>query len=62
MPENKFRVKGTDIQHNGKFYPEGSEIVLSDEDAKGLEAYLEKTEGDRGGDEVSPAPKGGKSK
>jgi hypothetical protein len=56
MPENKFRVKGTDIQHDGKLYPEGSEIVLSEEDAKRLQAYIEKTEADKA------ETKGGKSK
>ncbi len=60
MPENKFRVKGTDLMHSGTLYPEGSEIVLSDKEAKGLEAYLEKIEEVRGNE--SPTPKGGKSK
>lgn len=58
----KYKVKGTDLMHDGTLYSEGSEIELTDKEAKGLEAYLEKIEGARGGDEVSPAPKGGKSK
>lgn len=49
MPENKFKVKGTDLMHNGKLYPEGSEIVLSDEEAKKLGAYLERIDDDKGG-------------
>ncbi len=57
MPENKFRVKGTDLMHDGKLYPEGSEIVLSDKEAKGLEAYIEKIEAEK-----AETTKGGKSK
>lgn len=38
---NKYRIKKTDILHNGKVYPEGSEIELSDEQALQLDNYLE---------------------
>lgn len=51
----KYKVKGTDIRHNGELYPEGSEIELTDKEAKGLETYIEKIESDK-------TDKGGKSK
>jgi hypothetical protein len=38
---SKYRIKGTDILHNGKVYPDGSEIELNDKDFKRLEDYLE---------------------
>lgn len=37
----KYKVKGTDIRHNGTLYPEGSEIELADKDAKALSGLLE---------------------
>lgn len=52
----KYKVKGTDIMHNGTLYPEGSEIELTDKDAKGLESYIEKIETE------TKETKGGKSK
>ena len=49
----KYIVKGTDIRHNGELYPEGSEIELTDKEAKSLEAYIGKieaeTKGTKGG-------------
>lgn len=36
----KYRVKGTDILHNKKLYPEGSEIELDDKNAEQLRDYL----------------------
>ncbi len=52
----KYRVKGTDILHNGEKYPEGSEIELTDKEAKGLESHIEKIEAE------TKETKGGKSK
>nr|BDD46509.1 hypothetical protein 13 [bacterium] len=38
---SKYKVKQTDILHNGKIYPEGSEIELNDKQAKMIADYLE---------------------
>lgn len=38
---NKYRIKKTDILHNGKVYAEGSEIELEDDVAGMLDNYLE---------------------
>lgn len=53
----KYKIKGTDIRHDGELYPEGSEIELADKEAKGLEAYIEKIEAEK-----AETTKGGKSK
>jgi hypothetical protein len=37
----KYKVKGTNIKHNGKLYKEGSEIELSKTDAERLKGYIE---------------------
>ncbi|HSA05680.1 MAG TPA: hypothetical protein P5556_00715 [Candidatus Gastranaerophilales bacterium] len=37
---SKYKVKGTDILHNKKLYPAGSEIELKDEDAEKIKDYL----------------------
>ena len=36
-----YRVKGIDILHNGERYPEGSEVELSDKEAKALARWIE---------------------
>lgn len=51
----RYKVKGTDIQHNGNLYPEGSEIELTDKEAKALESYIEKIEANK-----AETTKGGK--
>jgi hypothetical protein len=37
----KYKIKNTDLFHNGKLIPEGSTIDLSNEDSKDLSDYLE---------------------
>ncbi len=37
----KYVIKGTDLLYNGEHYPEGSEIELSDKEAKKLSSILE---------------------
>ncbi len=36
-----YKIKNTDIQLNGKLFPEGSTINLDDKDAESLSNYLE---------------------
>lgn len=45
----KYKVMGSDLMHDGVFYPEGSEIELTDKEAKKLEHCIEKIE--KGGKE-----------
>ena len=42
----RYKVKGTDILHSGKIYPEGSSIELSDVQAKQLADFLEPIAGE----------------
>ena len=37
---SKYKIQKTDILHNGKLYPAGSEIELQDKDAEKLADYL----------------------
>jgi hypothetical protein len=37
----KYKIKGTDILHNGKIYAEGTTIELSENQAKSLVDFLE---------------------
>lgn len=37
----KYKIKGTDILHNGKIYAEGTTIELSENQAKSLADFLE---------------------
>jgi hypothetical protein len=37
----KYKIKNTDLFHNGKLIPEGSIIDLTKEDSEGLLDYLE---------------------
>jgi hypothetical protein len=39
----KYKVRKIDIHHNGKLYPEGSEICLSSSDAGPLLGFLEES-------------------
>lgn len=36
----KYKIKKTNILHDGKLYPEGSEIELTEEQAKKIADYL----------------------
>ncbi|MCL4492328.1 MAG: hypothetical protein M1510_10610 [Nitrospirae bacterium] len=47
----KYIIKGTDLLYNGEHYPEGSEVELSDKEAKKLSSMLEpvKEEPKKGG-------------
>lgn len=40
----KYIVKNSDLLHNGEKFSEGSEIELSEKEAKKLAPYLEKAE------------------
>lgn len=51
---NRYRIKKTDILHNGKVYAEGSEIELEDDVAGMLDNYLELIEVLK---KAAPAPK-----
>lgn len=39
--KSRFLVKGTDIKHGDERYPEGSEILLSAEEAESLKRWIE---------------------
>lgn len=39
-----YRVRGIDLDHDGDRYPEGADIVLTDEEAAGLRNWIDPAE------------------